>query len=95
MVACRETPLGILFFFSANNALTKNFLLNSHPEIIRLVGYFFVPGPLGGLKSVSGDFFVQKSTFFQGVSLWFLAKMTKFGSRHFSLVYVPKDLGVS
>ena len=54
------------------------------------VGYFFVPGHLGGLKSASGDnadilirlidflkenlFFVQISTFSPGVSQWFLAE---------------------
>ena len=54
------------------------------------LGYFFVPGPLGDLKGVLGDvfgstdaiesfqrnvcFFVQKSTFFQGVSHLFWVK---------------------
>ena len=38
---------------------------------------------------------VQKSTFFQRVSPGFLAKNDHIYSRHFSLVYVPKDLGVS
>ena len=57
------------------------------------LGYFFVHGPLGDLKRVPGDvcghsdsigsffkdylFFVQKSTFCQGVSLWLLGKNEK------------------
>ena len=43
-------------FLSADNVLTKNFLFS--PSLtLSFVGYFFVPVPLGGLKSVSGDVF--------------------------------------
>ena len=44
-------------FLSVNKALTKNFLLNFHPDLIFCGLFFFVPGPLGGLKNVSGDVF--------------------------------------
>ena len=70
------------------------------------VGYFFVPGPLGGLKSVSrvifghtdliGNFSINIciSSKNLGLAHGFWPKMTKFSSRHFLLFYVPKDLGV-
>ena len=43
-------------FLSANNALTNNFCLTL-TLTSSFVGYFYVPGPLGGLKSVSGNVF--------------------------------------
>ena len=49
---------------------------------------------IGSVNLKEYYFFVQKWTFFQGVSPGFWVKMTKFSSRHFSLVYVPRDLGV-
>ena len=52
--ACRNLPWILLL--SLNNALTKNFRFNSHPEFI-FSWLFLVPGPLGGLKSVSRDIF--------------------------------------
>ena len=53
--ACRETPLGIIFNCKyrpdkGNSCLTLTVTLS-------FVGYFFVPSPLGGLKSVSWDIF--------------------------------------
>ena len=90
ILACSKTPLGIIL--SANNALTMKFLSNSHPDFIFCelsLGYFLVPGPLGGLKSVLWDVFgtlirikllkeylswVEKSIFFQGVGPGFLVK---------------------
>ena len=75
------------------------------------LGYFFVPGPFERPKKcIRGCFrthwfnwkllkehlyFVQKWTFSKGLVHGFWSKMTKFWSRQFSLVYVPRDLGVS
>ena len=75
---------------SANNALTKIFLFNSHPDFI-FFGLFLCPWSLGRPKKcLRGRFethwfdwkllkeylyFVQKSTFFQGVSPGFLVKI--------------------
>ena len=87
ITACRETPLGIIL--SSNNALTKNCLFNSHHDFV-FCGLFLFPWSLGRPKKcLRGCFvtnwfdwklsweylyFVQKSTFFQGVRPWFLAK---------------------
>ena len=98
ILECRKTPWES--FLSANNAKRNIFFL-----ILTLassfVGYFFVPGPLGGLKSVSGDFFVHSHSigslkkniyilskdrlFSKGLVQGFWSKMAKFWSLHFSL----------
>ena len=73
---------------SANNALTKNFLFNSHPHFF--CGLFLCSWSLGRAKkclrglfkthhfdwklSRESLYFVQNSTFFQGVSPQFLVK---------------------
>ena len=41
------------------------------------------------------EYFSGVQTFFQGVGPGFWVKMTKLLSGHFSLLYVPRDLGVS
>ena len=40
-------------------------------------------------------YFVQKSTFFQGVSPRFLVKNDHIFNLAFSLLYAPKDIGAS
>ena len=78
--ACRKNPWESML--SPNNALTKNCLFECHPDFI-LCGYFFVPGPLRGIKVSQGMFsdkhfriFVggPKIDFFQGVSPGFVVK---------------------
>ena len=39
--------------------------------------------------------FCRKSDFFLRLVHGFWSKMTKFSSQHFSLLYAPRDLGVS
>ena len=56
-------------FLSKSKALTKNLCFN--PKMTSsLVGDFFVPGPLGGLKSVQGNVFGHAEsidTFFMNI----------------------------
>ena len=85
---------------SANNALKNNFLFNSHTDFI-FFGLFLCLRERFRTRWFDWNLlkkylsFVQRSTFFQGVGQGFLVKNTKFSSRHFSLAYDPKDLGVS
>ena len=50
---CRENHLGIILKYK--KALTRNVCFTQIKMTSSFVGYFFVPGPLGGLKSVPGD----------------------------------------
>ena len=67
------TPREIIFFLTLT-------LISS------FVGYFFVPGPLGGLKSVSGDVFghdiiyilSKNELFSKGLVQGFWSKMAKY-----------------
>ena len=74
-------------FLSANNALTKNFLFNP----FSFVGYFFVPGPLGGLKSVSGDVFGHSHLI--GSRIFVVGPKIYFFVRGRSRVFGPKSSG--
>ena len=91
-------------FLSANNALTKTFLFNSHPDFT-LCGLFLCPWSLGRPKECLREpfralrfdwkllkeylYFVQKSTFFQGVSPGFLVKNDQILESAFFTCFIP------
>ena len=75
-------------FLSANNAQTKNILINSYPDFI-FCGLFLCPLSLGRPEKVS------QGTFLDTLKTIFLSSKNRLFFPRGRSFYVPKDLGVS